>query len=67
MKATVKFNNGNLAILCSYCHKIVKTGADLTNDELFLVLSKDKNMLEAQYCETCKPNENGTTTDNTPS
>jgi hypothetical protein len=54
MKATVKFNNGNLAVLCSYCHKIVKTGADLTNDELFLVLSEDKNMLPAQYCETCK-------------
>ena len=59
-KATVKFNNGNLAVLCSYCHKILKTGADLTNDELFLVLSKDENMLEAQYCETCKPKENGT-------
>jgi hypothetical protein len=67
MKATVKFNNGNLAVLCSYCHKIIKTGADLTNDELFLVLSKDKNMLPAQYCETCKPKENGTGTDNTPS
>ena len=53
-KAVVKFNNGNLAVLCSYCHKILKTGKDLTNDELFLVLSKDKNMLEAQYCETCK-------------
>ena len=61
-KAIVKFNNGNLAVLCSYCHKIIKTGADLTNDELFLILSKDKNMLEAQYCETCKQknNERGT-------
>jgi hypothetical protein len=67
MKATVKFNNGNLAILCSYCHKIIKTGADLTNDELFLVLSADNNMLEAQYCKTCKPKKNGTETDNTPS
>jgi hypothetical protein len=65
-KAIVKFNNGNLAVLCSYCHKILKTGADLTNDELFLVLGADKNHLTAQYCETCKEKENGTT-NNTPS
>jgi hypothetical protein len=56
-KATVKFNNGNLAVLCSYCHKIIKTGKELTNDELFLILSSDKNMLEAQYCEGCKEKE----------
>jgi hypothetical protein len=66
MKATVKFNNGNLAVLCSCCYKIIKTGADLTNDELFLVLGEDKNRLPAQYCETCKPKEDGTN-NNTPS
>jgi hypothetical protein len=66
-RAIVKFNNGNLAVLCSYCHKILKTGADLTNDELFLVLSEnEKDFIPAQYCETCKPKENGTT-NNTPS
>jgi hypothetical protein len=57
-KATVKFNNGNLAVLCSYCHKILKTAADLTNDELFLVLGGDKNTLPAQYCEECKQKHN---------
>jgi hypothetical protein len=65
-KAIVKFNNGNLAVLCSYCHKILKTAKELTDDELFLVLGADKNTLPAQYCETCKPKENGTT-NNTPS
>ena len=65
-KAVVKFNNSNLAVLCSYCHKILKTGTDLTNDELFLVLSEnEKDFIPAQYCETCKPKENGT--NNTPS
>ena len=53
-KATVKFNNGNLAVLCSYCHKILKTAKELTNDELFLVLGEDKNHLPAMYCEQCK-------------
>jgi len=58
-KATVKFNGGNLAVLCSYCHKILKTGKDLTDDELFLVLS-DKNNLPAQYCEECKTKQDET-------
>lgn len=66
-KATVKFNNGNLAVLCSYCHKILKTGKDLTNDELFLVLSEDKNVLPAQYCEQCKNKQNDTRRNQTPS
>lgn len=66
-KAVVKFNNGNLAVLCSYCHKIIKTAKDLTNDELFLVLGEDKNRLPAQYCETCKDKQNGTEPNNTSS
>lgn len=53
-KAIIKFNNGNLAVLCSYCHKILKTGRELTNEELFLVLGEDKNRLPAEYCESCK-------------
>ena len=54
-KAVVKFNNGNLAILCSYCYKILKTGKEMTDKELFLVLSEnDKDFIPAQYCETCK-------------
>jgi hypothetical protein len=60
-KAVVKFNNSNLAVLCSYCHKILKTAKELTNDELFLVLGEDKNHLPAQYCEQCKEKQNGTT------
>lgn len=55
-KAVVKFNNGNLAVLCSYCYKILKTGKDLTNDELFLIVGEDNNRLPAQYCDDCKKN-----------
>jgi hypothetical protein len=34
----------------------------ITSDELFLVLSADKNMLPAQYCETCKPKQDESST-----
>jgi hypothetical protein len=58
-KAVVKFNNGNLAILCSYCYKILKTGKDMTDQELFLVLSENtEDYLPAQYCEQCKNKQN---------
>jgi hypothetical protein len=59
-KATVKFNGGKLAVLCSYCHKILKTAKELTNDELFLILGEDKNRLPAQYCEECKTKQDET-------
>ena len=51
-KAIVKFNGGNLALLCSGCSVIVKTGVDFTPEEMEFALTKDKH-LEPQYCEQC--------------
>lgn len=49
----IKFNNGNLAILCSGCRKILKTGIDFTTEELNYCTGKSKKKLPAQYCEKC--------------
>lgn len=51
-KAIVKFNNGNLAMICSGCRTIIKTGKDFTEKELNFVFEKGK--LLPQYCEKCK-------------
>jgi hypothetical protein len=56
-KAIVKFNGGNLALLCSGCSVIIKTGKDFTEKELDYVL-RGKNTLPPQYCEKCKNKEN---------
>jgi len=56
-KAIVKFNNGNLALLCSKCKVIIKTGKDFTKEELDATLGGNKNILPPQYCETCKNKE----------
>ena len=53
-KAIIKFNGGNLALLCSKCSVIIKTGVDFTKEELDYVLEKSKNTLPPQYCEKCK-------------
>jgi hypothetical protein len=50
-RAIIKFNGGNLAIICSQCSKIIKTGKDFTSEELEFAL-KDK-YLPPQYCEQC--------------
>jgi hypothetical protein len=50
-KAIIKWNNGNLALLCSNCSVIIKTGYSFTKDELDAVKGKFK--LKAQYCEKC--------------
>ena len=50
-KAIVKFNGGKLALLCSVCRTIIKTGIDFTPEEIEFAL-KDKH-LGAQYCEQC--------------
>lgn len=50
--AIIKFNGGNLALLCNTCSTIIKTGVDFTPDEREFAL-KDKH-LPPQYCETCK-------------
>ena len=65
-KAIIKFNNGNLALLCSRCHGIIKTGKEFTKEELELAMGSDKNRLPRQFCEQCKSKQNGTT-DNTSS
>lgn len=52
-KAIIKFNGGNLAMLCSNCHVIIKTGVDFTKDEMEFALTKSKH-LDPQYCEDCK-------------
>lgn len=58
-KAIVKFNGGNLAILCSKCRAIIKTGKDFTKKELDFVF--EKGNLSPQYCEDCKSKLNGST------
>ena len=56
-KAVIKFNGGNLALLCSRCSVIIKTGKDFTQEELDYTLEKGKNILPPQYCDKCKDNE----------
>lgn len=53
-KAIVKFNGGNLALLCSDCRIIIKTGKDFTKKELKFVF--EKGQLLPRYCEKCKKN-----------
>jgi len=50
-QAIIKFNGGNLALLCSGCSVIIKTGRDFTLEEREFAL-KDKH-LDPQYCEKC--------------
>ena len=57
-KAIIKFNGGALALLCTSCRVIIKTGKDFTEQELDFTLGKDKNILPPQYCEKCKQKEN---------
>ena len=39
-KAVIKFNGGNLALLCSKCSVIIKTGKDFTKEEMDAVFVK---------------------------
>lgn len=50
----VKFNSGNLAILCSKCSKIIKVGREFTKEELDFTSGKSKKKLPAQYCLQCQ-------------
>lgn len=56
-KARIKFNGGNLALLCSTCSVIIKTGVDFTTEEMEFALTKGKH-LDPLYCEQCKSKEN---------
>jgi len=53
-KAIVKFNGSKLALLCSKCRVIIKTGKDFTEEELKFVF--EKGQLLPRYCEKCKSN-----------
>ena len=51
-RAIIKFNNGNLALLCSKCRVIVKTGAEF-NDEEKQFAKDEIDHLDPLYCEKC--------------
>ena len=59
-KAIIKFNNGRLAMLCSNCRTIIKTGIDFTQEEK-TAIKWDK--LPSQYCKQCKSKENDSQTE----
>lgn len=52
-KLIIKFNGGALAILCSKCRVIIKTGEDFTEEEK-LYVKGDIKSLPSQFCEKCK-------------
>lgn len=56
-KALIKFNGGNLALLCSGCRVIIKTGKDFTEEEIQFAITKGKH-LDPLYCEQCTLKEN---------
>jgi len=51
-KITYKFNESNLAILCSKYSKIIKIGKDFTEQELEDIKRKHRK-LPAQYYNEC--------------
>ena len=51
--AIVKYNGGRLALLCSGCKVILKTGKDFTAEEQ-LFAKGDLAHLPPRYCETCE-------------
>ena len=54
-KAILKFNGGALALLCSNCRVIIKTGKDFTPEEKKYALGKLRH-LDPVYCDKCKDN-----------
>lgn len=57
-KAHFKFNNGNLAIICSKCSKIIKEGKDFTEEEMRACQGKAGFHIPPYYCEQCKSKNN---------
>lgn len=51
MKAIFKYDNGNVALLCSNCHKIIKEGWKFSEKESKAI--KGEVLLSSQYCEEC--------------
>lgn len=56
-KLIIKFNSGKLAILCSKCSTIIKTGIDFSLEEKEYCRPNNKIYLPPQYCKQCKPIE----------
>ena len=54
--AILKFNSGNLAILCSKCYKIIKVGYEFNEKEKLFY--KGQIDLEPYYCDECTELEN---------
>lgn len=52
-KAIIKYNNGNLAILCSKCRKIIKVGYQFNEEES--KFARGESTLEPQYCDQHLP------------
>lgn len=50
--AKFKFNNGDMAILCSNCDKILKNGKDFTEQEWMAI--EGKGDVKSIYCDDCK-------------
>lgn len=50
----IKWNNGNLAILCVKCGSIVKVGSEFNEDELKYSKGDSGIELEKYYCDKCK-------------
>jgi len=55
-KAKIKFNGGNLALLCSECNAIIKVGYQFNEEEL--KFARGVGDLEPLYCDTCKLKRN---------
>jgi len=51
-KAIIKFNGGKLALLCSTCSKILKTGKDFTEEEMKYTKGEIE-YIPPMYCENC--------------
>jgi hypothetical protein len=56
-KAIIKYNGGLLALLCSKCKVIIKTGKDFTKEECDFAII-DGAHLDPLYCEKCKSEKN---------
>lgn len=58
MKAIIKYNSGMLALLCSSCRVIIKTGNQFNEQEKNA--AKGEQVLPPVYCDECKnrPNAN---------
>lgn len=51
-RAIIKYNGGNLAILCSNCSVLIKVGYQMTPDEISAM--RGEKHLDPQYCTDCK-------------